>query len=1443
MKFFKFVLDRSPRAKWTMAGAVVVGLISGSASVALLALIQETLELPEGASLVHLGLLFAAACVVSSVARVGANYLLVNLGQGLVADLRLRISKQILTTPLPDLERLGAPRLLAALTGDINTLASALLNIPTVCTNGAVVAGCFAYLAWLDVDLFLMLVAVLGLGIVTYVLPNKLGMRRFRDAREQQDILFGHFRSLNEGIKELKLHRQRRGAFIDLLETTVRVMQRLRVNAMLIYAAAAAWGHLLFFFIIGVLLYLRPPFISTDQATLMGYIVVLVYMMTPLQILLDAIPQLGDGNVAIGKLDRLGFSLGQSGGDIGRVADEESLPVPWRRLEMKGVTYSYSQESEEREFTLGPIDLQLTPGEVVFLIGGNGSGKTSLARLLVGLYSPDGGEVQLDGEAITESKRDAYRQLFSVVFDDFYLFDRLLGFDNVDERAQQYLDDLRISHKVDIHGGEFSTTDLSKGQKKRLALLTAYLEDRPIYLFDEWAADQDPVFKAIFYEQILAELKRRGKTVIVISHDDRYFNLADRIFKLEDGRLRFAGAWGELAGGGEGMIETDPDALQPNSRQDLLVTKQSNHEAALTMQKSTSREGENPSSRDPHDGRQELGQQELGDGQQVTDDAGSAADELALGRASGWHRFLPLGAITAVGALIALSLLPLRPPQVEAGDAPAEAFSAMRALVDLETISREPHPIGTVAHDRVRDHLIRRLEELGVSPEVQNESVITNRGGRPSVAWIDNVVARLEGTGSRDSAVMLVAHYDTAVGSPGASDDGAGVVTLLETLRALKAGPPLQEDVIFLFSDGEEVALLGALAFQQHHPWAKDVRLVLNFEARGTHGPSHMFETGPGTGPLVSTFASAAPRPTAGSYIYDIYRYLPNDTDFSVFKQAGKPGFNFAFIRDFKAYHSRLDTVDRLDLRSLQHHGSNALALTRAFGSVDLDNLETGADAVYFNLPLLGLITYSSSWVGPITGLAGLLLLAVIAFGRRQQRLAISRLLLGMLALPMGLVVVTVAVSLLHMAATEGLGFVEDEVQSVPLYHCGLGFVAIAVFIGFWRLVGRKLSVVHLSAGAAFGWLLALIAAGIYLPSSSYLLAWPLLCAVLSLAIFLRHSEDQLPPWTLVVGLLLCAAPVLMLWSPVISLVSYVLGLDGGSVVALVIGMVLSLLIPQLTLMTTNHRGWLVPTVLLALGLGLVLKVASDARYDLERPDPNSVFYAQDSNEKIAVWASFDGSADAWTSQFLTDDGEKQSLSGFFLRPRKALANKALLGSLPAPVVTYPLADPGQSTAESAAGMDVPEGDPAGTTAESDASPAELEVSPSTPVNESGPRRLKFWVESPRGAPAMALELRSMSALSSLVIDNRAAEVSGFDPPDGSPPGLWRAMFYGMPRQGFSVEVTVDGDDPLEVLVVDREYGLPELPGFSYQQRPPTMRPSRGKLTDLSMVKAKFILE
>ena len=535
-------------ASWRLVAlAGLAGLVSGLVGAALIAVIHATLSRPETSTAVW-AWSFAGLCLLMFVSRVVSEVVLVRLGQATIAALRLQLSRHILTAPLRHLEELGTHRLLATLTDDVAAIGVAFVQLPMLGINAAMVAGCLVYLGWLSWPVLVSVIGVMGLGVVGFQVQQTKALRALRMARETNDRLFHDFRALLEGVKELKLHRGRREDFLlRILQGTIDAYRNQFVAGMTRYAVAGGSGTLLFYAVVGLLLFALPAVQAVDARTLTGYVLVLLYMMTPVERIVDILPLVGRANVAFKKVQSLGLSLSDRTSEgQALTANHSALNQPrftgigsWKRLELVGVTHCYHREQEDRSFLVGPIDLTFHPGELIFLIGGNGSGKTTLAMLVLGLYPPEAGEIRVDGRLISETNREEYRELFSAVFADCYLFESLLGLEKaqLDGEARDYLVRLQLNHKVRIEQGTLSTLSLSQGQRKRLALLTAYLEDRSFYVFDEWAADQDPLFRNVFYTQLLPALKARGKTILVITHDDRYFYLADRCIRMETGQI------------------------------------------------------------------------------------------------------------------------------------------------------------------------------------------------------------------------------------------------------------------------------------------------------------------------------------------------------------------------------------------------------------------------------------------------------------------------------------------------------------------------------------------------------------------------------------------------------------------------------------------------------------------------------------------------------------------------------------------------------------------------------------------------------------------------------------------------------------------------------------------------------------------------------------------
>ena len=534
MKIITFLLKYSRR---TVALAIVAGIISGISNVALLALINSVLSNYRVSVLLLVQ--FIALCLLLPATRVCSQVLLAHLSRKALYDLRMNLCRQILSAPLRKLEELGGPRLLTSLTEDVQVTTNVLIDVPIVFLNLSIVIGSLIYLTWLSWAVALGVIVYLIVGISVWRFAVMKASKYLRLARDDWDSLFKQFQSLTQGLKELKLHRGRRQAFMtESLEKTALSYGRHNVIGVGIFSAAGSTAQFLFFTLLGLLVFAAPQLPSVRVATLTGYVLILLYMQMPLDVLMSLIPTINRANIALNRVESLGLTLAAMPVDEGE-NNQPDQKLAWKQLELKDVTHTYFMERENSSFTLGPIDLTFNPGEITFIVGGNGSGKTTLAKLIAGLYVPQAGEILIDGKPVTDNNRDDYRQYFSVVFTDFYLFESLLGLrtPELDEQARQYLVDLQLNHKVQVENGRLSTIELSQGQRKRLALLTAYLEDRPIYVFDEWAADQDPYFKQVFYFSILPALKAKGKTVLVISHDDRYYHVGDRIIKIDYGQF------------------------------------------------------------------------------------------------------------------------------------------------------------------------------------------------------------------------------------------------------------------------------------------------------------------------------------------------------------------------------------------------------------------------------------------------------------------------------------------------------------------------------------------------------------------------------------------------------------------------------------------------------------------------------------------------------------------------------------------------------------------------------------------------------------------------------------------------------------------------------------------------------------------------------------------
>jgi hypothetical protein len=623
-----------------------------------------------------------------------------------------------------------------------------------------------------------------------------------------------------------------------------------------------------------------------------------------------------------------------------------------------------------------------------------------------------------------------------------------------------------------------------------------------------------------------------------------------------------------------------------------------------------------------------------------------------------------------IAGLAVLSVAALRPPAPLAATAPASEFSAERAFAHVREIARTPHPIGSDANGAVRNYLLGQLSQLGVQASVFSAMGVApahpiNSSARLVIGGkTQDVVGLLPGAGG-GQAILLMAHYDSVPHADGAGDDAAAAAAILEIVRALRAGPALQRDLIVLFTDGEESGLLGAEAFVHGHPWAKNVGLALNFDARGDRGPSLLFETSANNAPLIDAVGRYAPHPVGSSFFYALYKLLPNDTDFTVLRPAGVPGLNFAFGEGLEAYHSPLDTPEHLSPGSLQHHGSYGLALVRHFGQLDLATLKSaGGDAIFFDWFGDRLISYRQSWVLPGEILVTVLLALALGMAFRARTARPGRLLAALgasLAVFIAVPVVAAAGWWVMALILNGRRIFSDSPANLCLLSglMLLGAYAGTLLLAFFRrrLGLQELSLAALSLWCVLSWLLALT-----LPSGSYLLFWPLLLALagtLSMHLF-RAGSGAGPS----LRSLPAIAAAILLFAPVVYLLYIFLTLQMVTVAAaaVLVGLFLLIAVPwEASYGVSSRMIAMVPGAGAAICLiaGMAL-----SGHTPEHPRADSIVYSLNADENSAVWITYDRSADEWTRQFLTANPQGPQPQQKYL----AGLDRAFL-SAPAPVL------------------------------------------------------------------------------------------------------------------------------------------------------------------------------
>jgi putative ATP-binding cassette transporter len=534
--------------------AVLTGAVAGLLYALLIPILMKAILINESAYVVkdkvvvlfgvqiahsQFALTFFLLCILIFIFRTVSEILLLRVAADLRRSLRDELCRRISNASIASIELVGTSRLFQALTGDIASIVGGAQMLPQVISSVLVVAGMLLFLASLDIHAFTYTSEAIVFGIAAYQIPVMFGAKSFKKSRDCVEDLHEAFRGLLDGAKELKLNSEKRNAYKQQMLSSAEERIRAYDNrGWAIYSIAANCGGLASFFAIGGLAFVLVNYRTIGNDETISAVMVLLYLTTPIAVILDFVPRLVTTRIASGKLRALNRELPSEGFSTNSTRQFAS----WQTLSFRDVTFRPRERASlPREFELGPVNLDITRGKILFITGGNGSGKSMLAKLISQHYAPTSGSIFVDQVALDSNNITKFRSEIACIFPDYYLFDSLfysaMDSEAVVAKARAYLHAFGIANDVKITNGRFSTLELSDGQRRRLALVVAMLEEKSLYIFDEWAADQDSKFKTIFYLNILPDIKRKNCAIVVVSHDERYFEVADQVLFLESGQV------------------------------------------------------------------------------------------------------------------------------------------------------------------------------------------------------------------------------------------------------------------------------------------------------------------------------------------------------------------------------------------------------------------------------------------------------------------------------------------------------------------------------------------------------------------------------------------------------------------------------------------------------------------------------------------------------------------------------------------------------------------------------------------------------------------------------------------------------------------------------------------------------------------------------------------
>lgn len=537
----RLMFKRSPVL---LAFSIVIGASSGAAYSLVIPFLVGGIELKSNAeAMFFLGtaiandsvpLVFFSVVFFILLSKASSVILVNNIAKSTISDIKINLANKISNSKIQDIESVGFARLINLLTEDINHLTQAAISLPMIVVSSVTIVGVLGFLAVLNVKIFLTVILCIVIGVAVFQVPITIARRLYNRSRDFKDVIQEGIRGIILGAYELRLNKEKQRRFLK--EEIVRPQQHsilLEKQGDAIFHSAGNFSDLFSLFVIGFLVFTPPSFLAPAQVDMFAIVISLIYIAGPVANILGRLQYMNMGRVALQRINELSQIPEENTGSSGAAINT------WSTYKAEGVEYKYHSESADG-FALKPVSLAFKRSQINFIVGGNGSGKSTLSKILSLHYYPSNGVVSFDNVPVNSENIEQARKKIGVIYSNYYLFSKVYAdlSDEQKEQIESYLVTLGLNKKTSFVDGRFSTTRLSDGQRRRLALLVALMEEREIYIFDEWAADQDPGFKDLFYTEVLPQLKARGKLVIAITHDDRYFYCADRVVYMEDGQLK-----------------------------------------------------------------------------------------------------------------------------------------------------------------------------------------------------------------------------------------------------------------------------------------------------------------------------------------------------------------------------------------------------------------------------------------------------------------------------------------------------------------------------------------------------------------------------------------------------------------------------------------------------------------------------------------------------------------------------------------------------------------------------------------------------------------------------------------------------------------------------------------------------------------------------------------